>query len=145
MRLAITFKFTHSFKSDNAQKSLLFVRALGSLRFMKPFLFLEKSRIEGLSAFSKPLLVGRTIFDLLVISGGFVLVGRFTGFTFTTSAERGVGFHGGSSFGATTSTLELLPERTLSAILIPLDLSRVETIAPRFRLVLGTFVADDKL
>jgi len=98
MRLAITFKFTHSFKSDNAQKSLLFMRALGSLRFMKPFLFLDKSRIEGLSAFFKPLVVGLTIFDLLVISDGFVFVGRFTGFTFTTSAERSVGFQGGRSF-----------------------------------------------
>ena len=50
------------------------------------------------------LLVGRTIFDLLVISDGFVLVGRFTGFTFTISAERSVGFHGGSSFGFTLET-----------------------------------------
>jgi len=71
---------------------------------MKPFLFLEKPRIEGLSAFSKPLVAGRTIFDLLVISDGFVLVGRFTGFTFTISAERSVGFHGGRSFGFTLAT-----------------------------------------
>ena len=65
---------------------------------MKPFLFLEKSRIVGLSAFSKPLVVGLTIFDLLVISDGLVFVGRFTGFTFTISAERSVGFQGGRSF-----------------------------------------------
>jgi len=56
------------------------------------------SRIPVCLSSSIALVVGRTIFDLLVISGGFVLVGRFTGFTFTTSADRGVGFHGGRSF-----------------------------------------------
>ena len=44
------------------------------------------------------MVAGLTIFDLLVISDGLVLVGRFTGFTFTTSADRSVGFHGGRSF-----------------------------------------------
>jgi len=74
------------------------------------------SRIPVCLSSSIVLVAGRTIFDLLVISDGLVLVGRFTGFTFTISAERSIGFHGGRSFGFTLETHSRLFRALLVAV-----------------------------
>jgi len=74
------------------------------------------SRIPVCLSSSIALVAGRTIFELLVISDGLVLVGRFTGFTFTISAERSVGFHGGRSFTSPRLLSAISPLRLLFKI-----------------------------